>query len=208
MIHVFHGFLGSPDDFAFLRNDGVVLHDLYQMTSYPEVSKDDVLIGYSMGGRIALEIAQKVNYDLKKVVLINAHPGLNNDEARMDRKEFEVKVANELKTKTREEFLAWWNLLPIFTFDAPIESTEERFKASADLFWKYRLSEQKDHLPEMVRHKEKILFIAGLFDEKYMELVSEMLIPYEITVKGVPGGHRLFQNKEELKQILKSEGIL
>lgn len=208
MIHVFHGFLGSPDDFAFLKKDGVILHDLYEMTTYPSVSQDDVLIGYSMGGRIALEIAEKENFDLKKVVLINAHPGLNNDEARMDRKEFEVKVTNELKTKTREEFLAWWNLLPIFTFDAPIETTPERFKASVDLFWKFRLSEQKDHLPEMVRHKDKILFIAGLFDEKYMELVSEMLIPYEITVKGVPGGHRLFQNKEELKQILISEGIL
>lgn len=208
MIHVFHGFLGSPDDFTFLKKDGVIVHDLYQMTSYPEVSNDDILIGYSMGGRIALEIAEKNNYNIKKVVLINAHPGLDNDEARMDRKEFESKVQQELKTKSREEFLAWWNLLPIFTFDAPIESTEERYKASADLFWKYRLSEQKNHLPEMIRHKDKVLFIAGLFDERYMELVSEYLIPEQIIVKGIPGGHRLFQNKEELKQILSSEGII
>jgi hypothetical protein len=60
----------------------------------------------------------------------------------------------------------------------------------------------------MIRHKDKVLFIAGLFDERYMELVSEYLIPEQIIVKGIPGGHRLFQNKEELKQILSSEGII
>lgn len=207
MIHIFHGFLGSPEDFQFLKSDNVVLYDLYDL-KLPVIAPQDILIGYSMGGRIALEIAEKNHYNLKKLVLINAHPGLNNDESRMDRKVFENKVTQELKTKSRDEFLAWWNLLPIFTFDAPIETSEDRFKASADLFWKYRLSEQKDYLPEMIRHKDKILFIAGLFDEKYMELASELLIPEGIPVKGIPGGHRLFQNKEEMKQILTSEGII
>jgi esterase/lipase len=69
MIHVFHGFLGSPGDFEFLENENVRLHDLYQ--SIPETHADDTLIGYSMGGRLAMELAKKngfKNYNLKLVV--------------------------------------------------------------------------------------------------------------------------------------------
>lgn len=208
MIHVFHGFLGSPDDFKFLDRDDVVLHDLYKMNRIPDVTPHDTLIGYSMGGRIALEIAEVVNYDIKKLVLINAHPGLSSQEERQDRTHFETKVIEELKGKTKEEFLEWWNSLPIFNFDSPISTSDERYLESGDLFLKYRLSQQSDHLPQMIQHKDKILYIAGLFDEKYMELVSENLIPHDIPVKGIPGGHRLFQNVNELKNILMDEGIL
>lgn len=56
MIHVFHGFLGSPEDFQFLNGEDVQVHDLYSMNQYPEIGLDDTLIGYSLGGRIALEI--------------------------------------------------------------------------------------------------------------------------------------------------------
>lgn len=208
MIHVFHGFLGSPEDFSFLKRDDVIIHDLYSMTEYPEVGPTDTLIGYSLGGRIALEIAFKNNYQLKKVVLINAHPGLADEEEKLHRTEFETNIVNELKLKSRSDFMEFWNSLPIFFHDAPIEITDERFKKSADLFDRYRLSKQLNFLPDIIQNKEKILYIVGLFDEKYMDLVSEVLIPEEVPVKGIPGGHRLFQQGIALKQVLIDEGIL
>lgn len=208
MIHVFHGFLGSPEDFSFLKRNDVVIHDLYSMKDYPEIGPDDTLIGYSLGGRIALEIAFKMNYQLKKVVLINAHPGIADEEEKLHRSQFETTIVNELKTKERSDFMEFWNALPIFFHDAPIEITEDRFKKSAELFDRYRLSKQINFLPDMIQNKEKILYIVGLFDEKYMDLVSEVLIPEEVLVKGIPGGHRLFQQEVALKQILIDEGIL
>jgi len=208
VIHVFHGFLGSPDDFGFLKRDDVIIHDLYSMKDYPKVGAGDTLIGYSLGGRIALEIASKNNYQIKKVVLINAHPGLSDDEEKMHRAQFETTIVNDLKSKERSDFMEFWNSLPIFFHDAPIEISEERFKKSADLFDRFRLSKQLDFLPDMIKNKNKILYIVGLFDEKYMDLVSEVLIPEEVPVKGIPGGHRLFQQGVALKQILVEEGIL
>lgn len=208
MIHIFHGFLGSTEDFNYLKNDQVILHDLYKMSQNPVIGPNDILIGYSMGGRVALDLAQKSNYNFRRLVLINAHPGLPDEELKMQRKEFETKVLQELQARTKSEFLDWWNSLPIFTFDQPIEVSDERFKESSALFAKYRLSEQEDHLPLMQKHHEKILYIAGLFDEKYMELVSEVLLPSGITVKGIPGGHRLFQHPNELKHILQEEGLI
>lgn len=208
MIHVFHGFLGSPDDFQILKDTDVQIHDLYTMDKYPDVGPDDTLIGYSLGGRIALEIAHEKHYQVKKVVLINAHPGLEDDQERMDRRQFEAKIINDLKASSSDEFMDFWNSLPIFFHDAPISVTEERFNKSAELFDRYRLSKQKNFLPDILKHKDKILYIVGFFDEKYMDLVSEVLIPAEVPVKGIPGGHRLFQHAEALKQVLIDEGIL
>jgi 2-succinyl-6-hydroxy-2,4-cyclohexadiene-1-carboxylate synthase len=208
MIHIFHGFLGSADDFSFLKSDEVVIHDLYSMKGPPQIHANDTLIGYSMGGRIALDLAHEINYQFKKIVLINAHPGLSNEEERFHRTEFETIVLQELNHKNKKDFLEWWNSLPIFTFDAPITTSDERYAQSSILFGDYRLSLQKNHLPEMIQNRDKVLFIVGLFDERYMELVNDILIPENLTVKGIPGGHRLFQQKEELMKVLSDEGII
>lgn len=209
MIHVFHGFLGSPEDFQFLKNENVLLHDLYELTDFPDVQPEDTVIGYSMGGRVALDLAKSINYRLKKLVLINAHPGLSSEEEKLGRARWERTLLQDLKSMKKEAFLDYWNGLPIFFHDAPLkEITTERFEKSHQLFERFLLSKQADHLPEIVAHKEKILWIVGLFDEKYMDIASELLLPYEIKVKGIPGGHRLFQLPTELLKVLNDEGVL
>jgi 2-succinyl-6-hydroxy-2,4-cyclohexadiene-1-carboxylate synthase len=209
VIHIFHGFLGSPNDFSFLKSENVVLHDLYEMLKYPSIGPEDILIGYSMGGRVALELASEINYKLNKLVLINAHPGLATEEERSNRTLFEDRVIQELESKTKEEFLSEWNSLPIFENDQAISmESSERFKKSSELFDRFRLSKQKDHLPEMTKNKERVLYIVGLQDVKYLDLAENYLLPHDINVKGISGGHRLFQRPEELKQVLMDEGII
>jgi 2-succinyl-6-hydroxy-2,4-cyclohexadiene-1-carboxylate synthase len=208
MIHVFHGFLGSPEDFLFLKKDDVVLHDLYRIDHFPAIREDDTLIGYSMGGRLCLDLAEKLNFRIRKLVLINAHPGLSTQEEKSERKIFEGKILENLSSMTREEFLIWWNGLPLFRFDQPIETSPERFEKSSELFKRYLLSEQKDHLPKLSEYKDKIIYIVGLMDEKYMELAGEKILPHDISIKGISGGHRLYQNRKDLKTLLTEEGIL
>lgn len=209
MIHVFHGFLGSPQDFSYLKRDDVILHDLYQMEVFPVIGPEDTLIGYSMGGRIAMEIAHANGYQFKKIVLINTHPGLETEEEKNQRASFELSVLKEFETKTQEEFLEYWNDYPIFFHDAPLKDIpHDRFKKSPELFERYRLSKQNNHLPELIQNKDKVLWIVGLFDEKYMEVATEYIMPHHIRVKGIPGGHRLFQNSVELTKLLTDEGIL
>lgn len=209
MIHVFHGFLGSPDDFKFLAGPGVTLHDVYTMEEFPQISAEDTLIGYSLGGRIALDIADQNQYKLKKVVLINSHPGLSTDKERLFRKNFEVNILQDLKVTSMNDFMKFWNKLPIFLFDEPtIMDSPERYRKSAEIFDRYRLSNQKDHLPMILRNKEKVLWIVGSLDEKYMDMAREKLLPNEIPVKFVEGGHRLFQHPEFLLKILKDESVV
>lgn len=209
MIHIFHGFLGSPEDFSFLNREDVVLHDLYEMTTLPQVSQEDVLIGYSMGARIAMEIAHLNQFKIKKLIIINSHPGLETDEEKVNRRNFELTVLEKLKTMNKDEFLTYWNALPLFTYDAPLERlSEERYKKSAELFDRFALSKQNNFLPEIAENKDKVLWIVGLKDEKYLEIASEKILHHDIEVVSLPGGHRLFQLQPELKELLQNEGIL
>lgn len=209
MIHVFHGFLGSPDDFSFLKREDVILHDLYEMNTFPQVSEDDVLIGYSMGARVAMEIAYKNQFKIKKLVIINSHPGLETEEEKVSRRSFELSVLEKLKSMTKNDFLVYWNALPLFAHDKPLENvTEDRFQKSANLFDKFALSRQENFLPAIAENKDKVLWIVGLQDEKYLEIASEKILAQDIQVAGLPGGHRLFQHQTELKELLQNEGVL
>lgn len=209
MIHVFHGFLGGPEDFSFLKNDQVILHDLYRDDFSPQIGPDDTLIGYSMGGRIALELASKVNWQIQKLVLMNSHPGLAFDDEKEVRKIWEDSVLEKLQTETPEDFFSYWNKLPVFEFDTPLSPIPgDRYLASRKLFNQFRLSEQKNFLPEMEEHKEKILYLVGLFDNKYSTYAEDVLTPHDIPIISVSGGHRLFQYPAEIKSILLNEGIL
>lgn len=207
MIHVFHGFLGSPEDFTFLRSQGdVVLHDLYHMDEI-KIQKEDTLIGYSMGGRIALELAHKNKYQLKKLVLINAHPGLPIPST--ERTLWEDSIIERLQNLGPEEFLNYWNKLPLFKGDAPIHSISlERYKKSLKLFETHRLSKQTCYLPDLKNHPSQVLSLSGLKDEKYSQIARDLIAPTGVKCLYLNAGHRIFQNQSELISVLKSENVL
>lgn len=208
MIHVFHGFLGSPSDFAFLRDFGEVrLHDIYEEHFDFEIQLEDTLIGYSMGGRIALELAHQNHYKMKKLVLINAHPGL--PEPMTERRIWEDSVVERLATLSSEEFLTYWNKLPLFRGDKPLKNIdEERFKKSLALFDKHRLSKQTCYLPDLAKYHDKVLSLSGLQDEKYAQIARDLIAPCGVKCLFLDGGHRLFQNPELIIKTLQSEHIL
>ena len=186
MIRVFHGFLGSPSDFHFLKGDGVVIHDLYK--EVPVTSPDDILIGYSMGGRLAMELAKKNGF--RKLILINAHPGLSDDKEREVRSQWEEEVLERLSLP--ETFLTWWNALPLFHADKPIDKVPS---GSDLLFKKMALSRQENFLPFLLEHKENVHWILGEKDPKYAALAGRLK---DFHVTFLPAGHRLFQHPELL----------
>lgn len=209
MIHILHGFLGSPEDFTFLNELGDIrFHDLYSTTSEKmasEISADDILVGYSMGGRLALEIAHQKEFSIGKLILINSHPGLPTEEEKKQRRTWENDVLRRLTTAP-QSFLDWWNTLPVFEHDRPLQAVpEDRLLASIDLFEKLRLSQQQDFLPHLIAHKDKVMWIVGDQDQKYKRLAQERLASLGIPYRLCSGGHRLFQNTHELLTLLKEE---
>lgn len=190
MIRVFHGFLGSPSDFDFLKGESVVLHDLYRET--PVTFPEDILIGYSMGGRLAMELARKNGF--KKLILINAHPGLEDDKEREVRSQWEEEVVERLAVP--ETFLNWWNALPLFHADRPVMNVPD---GSINLFRRMALSRQDNFLPFLAENKKKVHFILGEKDPKYSALANRLT---GLDVHLVPAGHRLFQHPDILLPLI------
>jgi 2-succinyl-6-hydroxy-2,4-cyclohexadiene-1-carboxylate synthase len=78
------------------------------------------LLGYSMGGRIALSYASVYPDDLKGLILESASAGIKNDEERQKRYEEDLKLAEYIETHTLEEFIEMWH-------DQELFNTQRRF---------------------------------------------------------------------------------
>lgn len=140
------GFLGLPSDFDFL----------------PPV-ESDVLLGYSMGGRLALELLQRRRFD--KAIIISA--GLNApDEARRQRDE---EWARRFETEEWSSLLRAWNAQEVFGGHV-VERREEDFDR-AELARQLRESSPAVLPPPQLDTIETpVLWVAGERDRKYVEI--------------------------------------
>ncbi len=165
-----HGFLGSPQDW-----EGVIKHlpeFACEALSYPfQIPQNSMLIGYSMGGRIALQSSQPK-------ILLSTHPGLNTPEEKAERWRQDQFWLNKLQQEPLESFLKAWYAQPLFdslrTHSAFPEVLSRRLKQDpevlAQMLSQESLAHQEFNLPEAV-------FLHGQFDQKYAQLYKNLNIP-------------------------------
>lgn len=85
-----------------------VLADIANQTDGPFT-----LVGYSMGGRIALHAALALPGRVERLVLIGASPGLRDPGERSARREADERLAQELEQSDIESFARRWARTPI-----------------------------------------------------------------------------------------------
>lgn len=207
MIHLFHGFLGRPDDLKFFELFGQTKS--YDMTSFNEkefeASADDILVGYSMGGRVALRLASQLGYKIKKVILLSSNPNSLNSSERESRLAWEEKTKNDMLTLSSSEFFRSWNALGIFKNDQPIpEVSSEKLQIWAQIFEKYRLSDQADYLQDLKNHPDQFAWIVGDLDDKYLTIAKTSGVKYYT----INAGHRLFQRPQEIINIISKHNLI
>lgn len=106
MITCIAGFLGTPRDFQFLRDEGF---EITVATRPPD--EGDVLLGYSRGGRLALQaLAEGARY--RKAVVISS--GLNLEAGREERRARDEGWARRFEKDPWDEVLRDWNAQPLF----------------------------------------------------------------------------------------------
>src|SRR6266581_7086151 len=71
------------------------------------------LVGYSMGGRLALHIAARKPERLLSLLTIGAHAGLEED-ARVGRQLGDEALAQRIENDGLEPFVKYWSALPLF----------------------------------------------------------------------------------------------
>jgi 2-succinyl-6-hydroxy-2,4-cyclohexadiene-1-carboxylate synthase len=85
------------------------------------LSKEKIfLLGYSMGGRIALSYAAANPDDLKGLILESASAGIKNDDERQKRYAEDLKLTEFIESHSLEEFIEMWS-------DQELFNTQRRF---------------------------------------------------------------------------------
>jgi 2-succinyl-6-hydroxy-2,4-cyclohexadiene-1-carboxylate synthase len=168
-LDVIPGFLGLPSDFDFL----------------PEVS-GKVLLGYSMGGRLALDRLERERYD--KAIIISA--GLNApDPARRTRDE---EWARRFERDDWRTLMRDWNAQPVFGGHvvARREEDYDRRELARQLReWSPAVLPP----PRLEEIATSILWIAGERDAKYVDVARRAVerLPHAELWVCPDAGHRV-----------------
>ncbi len=210
MIHFFHGQFDHPsiwNNYKF-NDTSIKTYNLYDLSEEEinriKINSNDVLVGYSLGGRIALKIASNNKFNLKKLILLSSHPGLDESEL-SDRRIWEEEVLLRLNSNSLTDFFNFWNSLPLFseTFDyRPLDKT--LFKKSIQLFENNRLSNQPNFTDEMKRFRDKILYVFGYKDKKYTEIAWKLALN-GIETFGITSDHRVHLHKKKIQELIQRE---
>jgi 2-succinyl-6-hydroxy-2,4-cyclohexadiene-1-carboxylate synthase len=107
-----HGNSSSPPDAARYSMEQVVddLLTLLTVWSYDKIH----LLGYSMGGRLALNFAVKASGRVDKLVLESASPGIEDVRERNERRRADEALADFIEREGIEAFVDYWTHLPLF----------------------------------------------------------------------------------------------
>lgn len=213
MIHALHGNLGSANDWSTIELPDLLVHDLWgilesdpdlTLESWGEgfsqaVSMNDpepIVLGYSMGGRLALHAMVAAPEQWKGAIILSAHPGLNDESERKIRFNRDREWANQVRSSHWQKFLETWNAQPVLAGAPPSPAQfqlEHHREEIARAFENWSLGRQEPLGERLAACQFPILWITGERDEKFSSLAAglgEVVPDFEHAV--LPDcGHRI-----------------
>lgn len=139
------------------------------------------LFGYSMGGRMALALAQWLDQNhpgtMKGLILEGAHPGLTSDVERIARLKNDNEWAQRFRTESMPMVLADWYSQRIFA--EACDSMRKHWMQSksllngsdmGEMLLHYSLAHQPDYREFLQTTKVPVYFCAGENDKKIVQL--------------------------------------
>lgn len=162
-----HGFLGQPSDWDFLRDAGFDVHAPNLFAGEP-IGDGDILLGYSMGGRLALH-ALLAGAKFSRAVIVSAGLGIEGDEARAARRGSDEAWARRFESDRWEDLMSDWSAQPLFAAHE-IARDERDFDRAA--LAKVLREWSPAALPPVASRLHELslpmLFVAGERDAKYV----------------------------------------
>lgn len=179
MTTIIPGFLGTAEEWDFCPFPHTVVDLLTTpspqslaewapiLVSY-EKDLPKILIGYSLGGRIALHALTAYPEHFTKAVIISAHTGLSSEEERKTRIKNDAAWAARFAAESWDSVMADWNAQPVFGGSEKTrheKNYDRRHLSHALTSWS--LGTQKDLLPSLSGITTEILWITGAHDKKF-----------------------------------------
>lgn len=162
------------------------------------------LLGYSMGGRLALHALLEHDHPWQAAVIVSAHPGLESSSEREARRASDAEWATKALTGNWQEFLAAWNAQPVLG-DAAMRSAQAsgslvtRRREIARSFVDWSLGAQVPLWERLREIKVPVLWVAGENDAKFRVLAERAVaeIPRARLAIAPGAGHRVPWDAEE-----------
>lgn len=219
-----HGFLGSAKDFGdvtkkinpkelwipdlFGKDKDFLSGDFNQWTtqalSYIEGrfhGEPADLIGYSMGGRLALHLVMRNPERFNRVILLSTHPGLFDTEEIIKRHSWERMWLEKLESLPMDQFIKEWLAQPLFSDDERRTLNTDAFdrltlQRSFEMFSNTKHQFAPGDLEDL---RKNLIWVFGERDQKFLKIKSELE-----TLRGskdrflvIPqAGHRLVAGKD------------
>ncbi len=157
------------------------------------------LLGYSLGGRLALQFAATHPAGLQSLLLENAHPGLNSPAERQSRAKADAKWARRFYREALPDVLADWYQQPVFSDLSPQERTHlmaERSQNSgrslARMLCRCSLARQADYQGWIKTTSLPMLYLCGEQDLKFRTVGEQLAATNpQLQLTCLAGGHNL-----------------
>ncbi|MDZ7961764.1 MAG: 2-succinyl-6-hydroxy-2,4-cyclohexadiene-1-carboxylate synthase [Aulosira sp. DedQUE10] len=144
------------------------------------------LVGYSMGGRLALYLTLHFPERFSKVVLESASPGLATEAERLARiqQDYQIgrKLIRSLETSDFADFLSNWYSQPIFgdiknhpKYEFMLESRLQNHPLELDKSLRFMGSGYQPSVWDKLKEsKNPLLLLVGEYDEKFVDINEKM----------------------------------
>lgn len=224
-LHALPGFLGQPADWDLLDDwnlnpHRIEKHDLVaygsERSSFQkwsevfnsQVSKAQeqrILLGYSLGGRLALHALSHAPHLWKGAIFVSTHTGLNCEVKKKERLEHDFQWAERFLHDPWEEVIESWNAQPVFAKDTFVferKDTKNRIVA-ADLLRSFSLGLQDSFESFICQSPLPILWIVGEHDADYKAQATNLKFRHPASQIWIApqSGHRVpWHNPRSFKQ--------
>ncbi|MBD2018142.1 2-succinyl-6-hydroxy-2,4-cyclohexadiene-1-carboxylate synthase [Microcoleus sp. FACHB-53] len=141
------------------------------------------LVGYSMGGRLALYLTLHFSQRFSRIVLESTSPGLKTQGDRLERIQRDFELANKLEKSNFSRFLANWYSQPLFAslknhpdFDSLKQTRlqNNQFELAKSLR-NLGTGCQPSLWEKLQNNKNYLLLLVGEYDTKFITINSEMI---------------------------------
>ena len=167
-----------------------------------------IVVGYSMGARIALGVAMEAAQRCDALVLVSGNPGLESEQAREQRRQSDQRLCQQIESEPRESFLNQWYQQDVFASTPETirrQQVEQKLnRTSSDwpaILRSWSVSQQPNYWPRLRELQMPVLIVAGEDDEKYRKIAIRFQKegPSEnVTIKIVPDcGHIVHRERPE-----------